>query len=210
MGFLGDIAGIFGLGSSGNADYASLMAANMATQNQPRTGTKEDYKESTTTPSFSPSIYKQILGALPGADIEGLYGYGMKYDPATGKMTQTRGGSQTAGGAYSDRMKQYIESMGEDLYNNQVLPNLQRRGVLSQPGIGATSREETLGTKDWGRMLTQQGLQAGAKGIELEQAGQKDLLSQLQTALGVGVGAIPAATGKSTSGKTWGTQSYYS
>jgi len=201
MGFLGDIAGIFGLGSGGNSDYAALMAANMATMNQPKTGTHENYA----SPTFDSDVYRQILSSLPGADVEGIMGYGMKYDPATGKVSTTRGGSQTAGGAYSDKMKQYIESMGEDLYQNQVLPNLQRRGVLSQPGVGATSREETLGVKDWGRMLTQQGLQAGAKGIELEQAGQKDLLSQLQTALGVGIGMVPSATGK----KTWGTQSFY-
>lgn len=201
MGFLGDIASMFGLGSGGNADYAALMAANMATLNQPKTGTSEQYIQ----PTFDADVYKQILSSLPGAKVKGMMGYGMDYNPSTGELNTTRGGSQTAGGAYSDEMKKYIESMGEDLYNNQVLPNLQRRGVLSQPGVGATSREETLGTKDWGRMMTQQGLQAGAKGIELEQAGMKDLLSQLQTALGVGVGTVPAATGK----KSWGTQTFY-
>jgi len=186
MGFLGDIA--------------SLIGGLGTTMNQPTSATQETYVQ----PTFDPEVYKKILAAMPGVDVEGLSGYGMQYDPKSGKMTTTRGGSQTAGGAYSDKMKQYIESMGEDLYQNQVLPGLQRRGVLSQPG-GQVSREETLGTKDWGRVMTQQGLQAEAKGIDLEQAGQKDLLSQLQTALGVGVGTATTAAGK----KQWGTQTFY-
>jgi hypothetical protein len=198
MGFLSSIANIF---SGDSSDYGALMAAYMATLNAPKTDTKEDYLQ----PTFDPGVYSQVLGALPKADIEGLYGYGMTFDPATGKMSQTRGGSQTAGGAYSDKMKQYIESMGKDLYNDQVLPGLQARGVLSRPGYGQTSREETLGTRDWGRMLTQQGLQAEAKGIDLEQAGQKDLLSQLQSALGVDIGVVPTARGT----KSWDAQTFY-
>jgi len=199
MGFLGDIAGLF-MGEDSVRD-------------KPTTVTQEQYNQGTqnVTPTFDSGVYNQILGALPKTSIQGMMGYGMKYDPSTGTMTETRGGSPDAGGAYSDKMKQYIESMGSDVYNKQVLPGLQARGVLSRPGAGKTSREESQGTQDWGRMMTQQGLQAGAQGIQLEQAGQKDLLAQMNAALGVSTGAVPGALGKNTqqTGKQWGTQTAY-
>ena len=199
MGFLGDIAGLF-MGQDSVRD-------------KPTTVTQEQYNQgdSTATPTFDSGVYSQILGALPKTNVEGIMGYGMSYDPATGQMKVTRGGSPEAGGAYSDKMKSYIESMGSDVYNKQVLPGLEARGVLGRPGRGQTSREESQGTQDWGRMMTQQGLQAGAQGIQLEQAGQKDLLSQMQTALGVSAGAIAPSTGKNVtqSGKQWGTQTAY-
>lgn len=199
MGFLGDIAGLFGMQDAARA--------------KPVTTTQEGYTsgDQTQTPTFSKDVYGQILSSLPKANIQGMMGYGMSYDPATGTMKETRGGSPDAGGAYSDKMKSYIESMGSDVYNKQVLPGMEARGILSRPGHGQTSREESQGTQDWGRMMTQQGLQAGAQGIQLEQAGQKDLLSQLQTALGVSAGAIAPATGKNVTqtGKQWGTQTAY-
>jgi hypothetical protein len=199
MGFLGDYASLFGIQDAARA--------------KPSTITQEGYEQGTQniTPTFDSGVYSQILGALPKTNVEGIMGYGMSYDPATGQMKVTRGGSPEAGGAYSDKMKAYIESMGSDVYNKQVLPGLQARGILSRPGRGQTSREESLGTQDWGRMMTQQGLQAGAQGIQLEQAGQRDLLSQLQTALGVSAGAIAPATGKNvqTTGKRWGTETAY-
>ena len=199
MGFLGDIAGLF-MGQD------SVRA-------KPTTMTQEGYEstDQKVTPTFDPGVYSQILGALPKVDVEGMMGYGMDYNPSTGKMTTRRGGSPTIGGAYSDTMKKYIESIGSDTYNKQVLPGMQARGILSRPGRGQTSREESLGTQDWGRMMTQQGLQAGAEGMKLEQAGQRDLLAQLQTALGVGTAAVPGATGKTVvgTGKKWGTQSAY-
>ena len=199
MGFLGDIAGLF-MGQDSVRD-------------KPTTVTQEQYNQGTqnVTPTFDSGVYNQILGALPKTNVQGMMGYDMSYDPATGQMKTTRGGSPDAGGAYADKMKQYIESMGSDVYNKQVLPGLEARGVLGRPGHGQTSREESQGTQDWGRMMTQQGLQAGAQGIQLEQAGQKDLLSQMQTALGVSAGAIAPSTGKNVtqSGKQWGTQTAY-
>lgn len=194
MGFLGDIAGLF-MGQD-------------SVRNKPTTVTQESYGEGSTTPTFDSGVYQQILGALPKTSVEGAMGYDMSYDPATGQMKTTSGGSPDAGGAYSDKMKSYIESMGSDLYNKKVLPGLQARGVLSRPG-GQTSREESQGTQDWGCMMTQQGLQAGAQGIQLEQAGQKDLLSQLQTALGISAGAVSGAKGQDTTSKQWGTQTAY-
>jgi hypothetical protein len=195
------------------SDMAGLFMGQDSVRDKPTTVTQEGYTQGTQniTPTFSPSVYGQILGALPKVDVEGMMGYGMSYDPATGKLITKRGGSPNAGGAYADKMKRYIESMGSDVYNKQVLPSLQARGILSRPGRGQTSREESQGTQDWGRMMTQQGLQAGSQGIQLEQAAQKDLLSQLQTALGVSAGAVTPATGKNiaTTGKQWGTQSTY-
>lgn len=177
------------------SDIASLMGASAGEENRPTSSSTQGYSY----PTFNPALFAQILASLPGANVTGLYGYNMSYDPATGTMNMnTPGGSEGGpGGAYRKEMQDYISSTGNRLYNETILPTLQRRGVLSAPG-GQGSREESLYARDWGTMMNEQAQKAGATSIGLEQQGQKDLMGQLAMALGVSQNALPLAAGKNT------------
>jgi len=137
-------------------------------------------------PTFDPTIMNQIMSQV-GTPQMGSYGggdlFGNLFSYKGGQLSMTPG----AGPTYSDKMKRYIESTGKDIYDKTVLPALQRRGVLGRAG-GQESREESLATKDWGRMLSQEAQKASATGEQLDITSKLGAESNFINALGKAMG----------------------
>ncbi len=173
-------------------DLAAIIGGVGAEENRPTSTQTAGWE----VPTFNPGLFQQILGALPKTSVQDTYGYTAGYDPATGKMTMNRpAGVEGPGGSFSKQMQDYIASTGKRLYNETVLPSLERRGVLGR-GPSMASRPESLYTRDWGTMMSEQGQKAGAQGIGMELQNQEQLMKQIGMALAPGQGALPMAKGR--------------